>query len=190
MSIPTYLPEFDRPLEVTQTTTIFSVGPLYPAEGSTPEPGVGGTIGLRYRRRHERVFYGLESLGSGPDVEPASFDQAPLVAVVAATYDAVADLHWLELAASLEGRGRKHAALDLVYDTVDRWLCDGQFRRCNLIFETVRPDGLSAELILGLLTVTRSAAGRLESRSAFGECARVVLSVREGDADQLLAGLL
>jgi hypothetical protein len=100
------------------------------------------------------------------------------------------DSSWLDRAHSLEKQGMVSASLDVVFEKMDRMLCQGDFEQCDAIFEAVHPRALSVNVIVGLLTVTNLAQDKLASRKAFGEKARFELVCRQHtDVKALLDGL-
>ncbi len=96
---------------------------------------------------------------------------------------------WLETCLKLEKQGRAGAALDILYDRMDRALSDGEFDECDRLLHDLRPSDLSLTLILGILTITLAASSRLQSRAGLLASVRASLTAERPDADQLLAGL-
>jgi len=95
----------------------------------------------------------------------------------------------LESAKRLGGEGRVDAALDMVYDTIDGLLLAGRFDECDRLLGAVKPGGCPAYILLGLLTVTLPAGGKLPQRGKLMGLVRKALRVQGLDADGLLAGL-
>lgn len=67
-------------------------------------------------------------------------------------------------------------ALDLLYDAVDAALTLGDFAACDRLLKTIDVGRVVPDLLVGLLTITHAARGRLPSRSAFFEATRALLA--------------
>jgi hypothetical protein len=63
--------------------------------------------------------------------------------------------------------GQIDAALDMIYDRIDAFLVSCNFQEVDLILRDVNPQGLSVDILLGLLTCTLPARTKLSRRAAF-----------------------
>ena len=88
----------------------------------------------------------------------------------------------------LEKYGHADQALDLIYDSIDALLRDGQFEKCDDVLREV-DEKTSIDLLLGLLTATLPAHSQLPSRSRLVRAVRDVLLGLKEDPDHILAGL-
>lgn len=92
-------------------------------------------------------------------------------------------------AIELDKTGRTQAALDTVYNIFDDYLLDGKFADVDTFLEKTQPLTLSANLIIGLLSITLPASRHLPARQSFFTQSWVVLEERGRDAKRLLSGL-
>jgi len=99
------------------------------------------------------------------------------------------DFSWLQHAAELYGGGQKAAALDVVYDRVDRLLSAAEYKQLDVLFSNIFVENLPPELLLALLTVTLPAAGKLVGRLAFYDQVWYSLEQAGESADEILHGL-
>jgi hypothetical protein len=74
------------------------------------------------------------------------------------------DKSFISRARELDARGHTDAALDLIYDSVDKLMRDGQFSKLDAILSGVPVASLTADILLGLLTASLPARNRLPSR--------------------------
>lgn len=95
----------------------------------------------------------------------------------------------LDRVRELDGGGETDRALDLLFDTVDDLLLAGRFGECDAILRSADAGEWSATLLVGLLTVTLPARGRLAERAPFVERTRAELAGRGRDTKALLSGL-
>jgi hypothetical protein len=80
-------------------------------------------------------------------------------------------------------------ALDLIYSECDHLMREGQFESLNDIIDSLDPDGLSLDLILGFLTASLPAKSNLPSRASFLESSIRAIRERGVYEDDLLSGL-
>jgi len=74
---------------------------------------------------------------------------------------------FVEHAKRLVNKGQIDAALDLIYDRIDTFLLNCKFQEVDSILRGINPDGLSVDILLGLLTCTLPARTKLSTRAAF-----------------------
>lgn len=89
----------------------------------------------------------------------------------------------------LEEQGQTDAGLDVIYNTVDDFLCREQFDALDSILASIRAHDLSTDILLGILTATLPADNRLASRQEMYRSAKNVLKERGEDEETLLSGL-
>lgn len=97
--------------------------------------------------------------------------------------------NFIARAASLESLGSYDAALDLIYDSVDRLLREAQFALCASLLAEVAVSKCSVDVLLGMLVATLPARTRISTRAAFLNRVRSELLRRDEDVDSLLRGL-
>lgn len=76
-------------------------------------------------------------------------------------------LAWLEEVYVLVHRNEPDDAIDLLFDHVDRLLQSGEFRACDDLLKTIDAGRLDTNLMIAVLTITRSSAAQLPGRSRF-----------------------
>ncbi|MCB9566636.1 MAG: hypothetical protein H6710_05385 [Myxococcales bacterium] len=83
------------------------------------------------------------------------------------------------------------AALDYLFDRVDRWLCAESYSLCDEAIEGVDPRAFPEEILVGLLSITFPAKKSLASRMAFLDAVEVELTRRIGaiETQRALRGL-
>lgn len=81
----------------------------------------------------------------------------------------------------LADENQKEAALDLIFQGIDRLLCAGRFDGCDDLLREVELTRLDATLIVGLLNATLSASAHVPGRPAFVERAAQQLRTQRGD---------
>ena len=95
----------------------------------------------------------------------------------------------MERADRLDDGKHTDAALDLIYDAVDKLMRDRQFDQLDAILAPIAVVGLSVDILLGLLTATLPAKSRLPSRGAFFNAVEQSLKRRGVYEQGLLTGL-
>jgi hypothetical protein len=95
----------------------------------------------------------------------------------------------LDHAQLLVSHGQTDTALDLVFDRFDEMLLAGDFNRVDQILAESRPENLSVDLLVGVLTVTLAAKNQLNSRFEFCERVKLALQNRGEVQEGLLIGL-
>jgi hypothetical protein len=75
--------------------------------------------------------------------------------------------------------GNTEAALDLLFKTIDSWLCAGKFDECNTFLRLVDIERLNVTLMVGVLATTLSAKNKLPDRVALVEKIEGYLSLHE-----------
>jgi hypothetical protein len=96
---------------------------------------------------------------------------------------------FLARACRLEKLGQVDAALDLVYDQIDEMLNTGKLEQVNRLLANAEVGSLSADVLLGLLTVTLPARSKLPARGPFFQEVAKVLKHRQELEEGLLVGL-
>ncbi len=96
---------------------------------------------------------------------------------------------FVQRAQRLDAKGRTDAALDLIYDSTDQMLRDGQFDGIDLLLLQLCVKDLSTDMLLGLLTATLPARSRLQRRGDFFLDVKNSLRDRQELDDGLLTGL-
>jgi len=89
----------------------------------------------------------------------------------------------------LDEHGRTDAALDLIYDSIDQMLRNGQFSDLDTLLVRLPTNTLSADMLLGVLTATLPARSRLSNRMEFFHNVEASLKERGEFEDGLLTGL-
>jgi|GEM_PF-6252491 len=99
---------------------------------------------------------------------------------------------WLEDVYSMCARGEKEAAIDVVFDQIERLLSGGEFEKCDSVLRAVDLQRLSVSLILSLLSVTLSASKMLPYRRVLTARTEAFFGRNEGAerAARLLNGLI
>lgn len=92
-------------------------------------------------------------------------------------------------ASRLDSMGKRHAAMDLLYDCVDELMRKGQFETLDSIIRDLVVSRLTIDVLLGLLTATLPAKSRLQSRPDFFSKTDTELRKRHEFEDGLLTGL-
>lgn len=96
---------------------------------------------------------------------------------------------FIDRAIRLEARGKTSAALDLIYDQVDERLIQGAFSEVDNVLAKAETSRLSSNLLVGLLTITLPARGKLVHRAEFLDRVQRELNRRGELEDGLLIGL-
>jgi hypothetical protein len=96
---------------------------------------------------------------------------------------------WLIQAHDRDVIGEHRKAIGIVFRTVDTMLRRGEVAECNAIFEKLEAAGMSREMMLAFLVITKTARGYLPSRADFYEDATKTLERRGEDAGLVLRGL-
>lgn len=98
---------------------------------------------------------------------------------------------FLEHMQALSERNMLDAALDYVFDTMDRWFDKGSFELSNRVLRAVDPSRTHEDLLIGLLTISHTARSHLTARADLLARAREVLEHRLGvrQANRALSGL-
>lgn len=60
-------------------------------------------------------------------------------------------------------------ALDLLFDTVDRWLCSSQFEVVDAFLTEIEVERWPEDLLIGVLSITFPARGKLQARQDYLE---------------------
>lgn len=89
----------------------------------------------------------------------------------------------------LEKHGQVDAALDVLYDRVDDLLKDRKFTSVDDLLRQASIDSLSVDILLGLLTATLPARGKLAARAEFYAAVEASIKKRGEWESGLLAGL-
>ncbi|MCH7989825.1 MAG: hypothetical protein IID46_11845 [Planctomycetes bacterium] len=89
----------------------------------------------------------------------------------------------------LDEQGRTDAALDLIYDSIDEMLRNGQFSNLDSLLVQLPTNTLSPDMLLGVLTATLPARSRLSNRKEFFHNVEASLKERGEYEDGLLTGL-
>ncbi len=114
---------------------------------------------------------------------------------IAAEKNAVSPTHrqasnsFIERANRLDVSGRTDAALDLLYDSVDEFLCRGELAKLNSYLSCVVAADLTINILIGLLTATLPARSRLPARRALFMEVDAELRRRNEFEEGLLTGL-
>lgn len=95
----------------------------------------------------------------------------------------------IDRADRLDRQGHTDLALDLIYESTDRFMRAGAFSELDALLATTSPDTLSLDLLLGVLTATLPAKSRLPTRDSFLAKVEETLRGRGEYEDGLLAGL-
>jgi hypothetical protein len=95
----------------------------------------------------------------------------------------------LSRAIELDKQGKELAALRLLYPEIEAKLRSGEFDECDALLRGVKPEDLSVNLILGLLSATFPGSHKLPARGEFFKRAWRVVEHRGRDADKLLSKL-
>jgi hypothetical protein len=82
----------------------------------------------------------------------------------------------------LAGAHDTEAATDLIFEHIDRLLCDGLFVVCDDILRKIDVTNLSTSLMRSLLAITAPAKARLPARKALYEDVERVMRLTKGDA--------
>lgn len=109
--------------------------------------------------------------------------------MVARTSKSRTDNSFIIRATELDARGHTDAALDLIYDSVDKLMRDGQFPTLDSILSGVPVAELTVDILLGLLTATLPARNRLHSRNPLFRQIEQTLKNRGQLEPGLLTGL-
>lgn len=96
---------------------------------------------------------------------------------------------FLQQANHLDRRGHTDAALDIVFEQIDELLLDGEFAQVDRLLSDIVPAAYSADLLLGILTITLPAKHRLSQRQMFYQQVEQALVQRDEMEDGLLVGL-
>jgi hypothetical protein len=96
---------------------------------------------------------------------------------------------FVDHAQRLDKLGQTDAALDIIFDQIDEQLLAGKFPQVNDLLAKTSPDTLSVDLLLGILTATLPAKGRLANRRGFYERVQNALQMRGQLKEGLLVGL-
>lgn len=96
---------------------------------------------------------------------------------------------FLDRAQRLDKHGRVDAALDLIYDSVDEMMRSGDFNKLDALLTRLQLSELSTDLLIGLLTATLPARGRLATRKSFFCRVEEILRQRGEYENSLLMGL-
>ena len=89
----------------------------------------------------------------------------------------------------LAKNGQIDAALDLVFDRIGNFLVKCKFQEVDSILEDVRPERLSVDILLGLLTCTLPAKTKLSTRAALFVKVEKEIRKRGEWEEGLLSGL-
>jgi hypothetical protein len=89
----------------------------------------------------------------------------------------------------LDRRDHIDAALDLLYDGFDELFRRGEFARADTFLSQVTVDECSVDFLLGILTASLPARGRLPSREQFYRAVELHLQSRGEFEEGLLTGL-
>lgn len=81
----------------------------------------------------------------------------------------------------LAAGGKKEEALDLIFQGVDKLLCEHRFDECDALLQDVDLTHLDSSLIVGFLNATLPARPQLQKRAAFVERAATSLRRLRGD---------
>lgn len=84
---------------------------------------------------------------------------------------------WTEVYAAVGSTSRTDHTIDVLFNTIDDMLIDGEFDSCDAGLETLDLERLDTNLLIAALSITKSAAPILPSRQRFVE--RVEQRVRE-----------
>jgi len=93
---------------------------------------------------------------------------------------------WFTEAVRLNAIGETAAALDVVFDRIDDWLCEGKFEECDKFLGRLKVEETPTRLLLAILTVTYAAFDRLENRDEVFKRTWLALVFRGEDANRLL----
>lgn len=77
----------------------------------------------------------------------------------------------------------------MIYDYIDRLFRDGEFEYCDSLLKSVIVENLDSDLIMGYLTATLPAKGKLPSRKDFLKRAKMEIKKRGEDSEDLWWGL-
>jgi len=96
---------------------------------------------------------------------------------------------WMALVRSEDTAGRRVPALNLLFGKVDDRLSGGRFDEVDALLKSLDVEGLSENIIVGILSITRRASDRLQFRKEFFEKAWKVVESRGRNVERLLNGL-
>jgi hypothetical protein len=98
---------------------------------------------------------------------------------------------FLDRVRQLEASGNEDDAIDLIFDTINTFLLENDFARCDSILGRIDVATIPRVLLIAFLTITAAAKSRLPSRSAFFADVNAAITRERGSqlADQLLRGL-
>ena len=85
--------------------------------------------------------------------------------------------------------GKRVPALNLLFGKVDDRLSGGRFDEVDALLKSLDVEGLSENIIVGILSITRRASDRLQFRKEFFEKAWKVVESRGRNVERLLNGL-
>jgi hypothetical protein len=97
--------------------------------------------------------------------------------------------HFIEAATRLDKLGNTDAALDLIYDKIDKMLTEGQFSLIDSVLNDLDVEIHSVDILLGLLTSTLPAKTKLQGRKAFFLAVEQDIKRRGEWEEGLLTGL-
>jgi hypothetical protein len=136
-----------------------------------------------------------EALQSDPEVHRDSWMPIDVAVIRKVVRIDATDVHpprqrsILEDARRLDKLGRIDAALDIVFDRVDELLLEGDFEKVDQEISRIRETDFSAELLLGILTVTLPAKENLPGRPDLYSRIKQWLESYSELEDGLLVGL-
>lgn len=86
----------------------------------------------------------------------------------------------------MDGDGHRDAALDIIFDKIDDWLCEGKFDECDEFLGRLKVEIVPTLLLIGILTITYAAHDHLANRPRVFNRIRDIIFDRGQDADKLL----
>ncbi len=101
----------------------------------------------------------------------------------------LSDLRFLDQVRRLANTGEIDAALDILYDKMDRLLVNREFSVADAAMSSVDIESFPIDISLGLLTITLPAAAKLPSRKLFFQELKQQLRAGGEDAERILVGL-
>lgn len=98
---------------------------------------------------------------------------------------------WLETVYRMCERNKNRAAIDTVFDKVERLLYDSEFASCDALLRLVDIHRINRSVVISILSITWAARNFLPYRNKFVEEVEYMLTWQVGKerAERLLAGL-
>lgn len=146
-----------------QPASVWSIRPI-----GAPIPGAGK---IADKVSLQAVFF----FGDDADERPTPIVNAPM---------------WLEDIYSLVAQGKVDDAIDVLFHNMNAMFRRGEFVLCNEWLRAIDLKRLDANLLVGLLTITRSVSAQLSFRAKLvTKIEELLQSLAPGRAERILNGL-